>query len=72
MDRVKGKTAIMATDFPKKKLSLKDRVEILRSWKEPLFIGRDHFGTRRKLRIKSLEHPGIEAIVDFGDVLIQE
>ena len=72
MDRFKGKKALMAVNFPKKKLYLKDRVEILRSWKEPLSIGGDRLGMRRKLRIKSLENPDIEADIDFADVFITE
>ena len=72
MNDLKGKKATMATDLAEKKLYMKDRVQILRSWKEPLFMGKDHFGTRRKLRVKSLDHPGIEADVDFADVLIRE
>jgi len=72
MDSLKGKKAIMALDLPHKQFYMKDRVVILKSWKEPLFIGQDHLGTRRKLRIKSLEIPDIEADVDFADVLIKE
>ena len=72
MDKLKGKKAIMIVDLPKKNLHIRDRVEILRSWKEQLFIGQDHLGTRRRLRIKSLETPDIEADIDFADVLIKE
>jgi len=72
MDKFKGKRAIMAVDLPKKKLYMRDRVEILKSWKEPLFIGQDRLGTRRKLRIRSLDRPDIEAYIDFADVLIRE
>ena len=68
----KGKEATMAVDHPDKNLHMKDRVEILGSWKEPLFIGRNRFGTRRKLRVKSLENPGIESDVDFADVFVGE
>ena len=59
----------MIADLPKKKLYMKDRVEILRSWKEPRFIGQGHLGTRKKLRVKSLEIPDIEADIDFADVI---
>jgi hypothetical protein len=72
MDSLKGKKAIMAVNLPDKKLYIKDRVQILRSWKETLFIAKDRLGTRRKLRIKSLECPDIEADIDFADVLIRE
>ena len=72
MDSLRGKKATMAMDLPGKKLYISDRVEILRSWKVPLFIGGDRLGRRRKLRVKSLENPGIEADVDFADVLIKE
>jgi len=71
MPALKGKKAIMAVNLPDKKLYLKDRVEILRSWKVPLLVGKDLLGKRRKLRIKSLERPGIEEDVDFADVLIR-
>ena len=72
MDKFKGKRAIMAVDLPKKKFYMKDPIEILGSWKEPLFIGQDHLGTRRKLRIRSLDRPDIEPDIDFADVLIRE
>jgi len=72
MDLLKGKKAIMVVDLPGKTLYTKDRVEILRSWKEPIFIGEDRLGKRRKLWIKSLDRPGVEAEVDFADVLIRE
>ena len=71
MDSLKGKKATMAMDLPEKKLYKRDRVEIVRSWKVPLFIGGDRLGKRRKLRVKSLENPGIEADVDFTDVLMR-
>jgi len=71
MPTLEGKKAIMAVNLPDKKLYLKDRVEILRSWKVPLFLGKDLLGKRRKLRIKSLERPGIEEDVDFADILIR-
>jgi hypothetical protein len=72
MDLLRGKKAIMAVDLPHKTLYIKDRIEILRSWKEPIFSGRDRLGKRRKLWIKSLDRPGVEAEVDFADVLIRE
>ena len=72
MDGLKGKKATMAMDLPAKKLYSRDRIEILMSWKVPLFIGGDHLGTRRKLRVKSLERPGIEADVDLADILMRE
>ena len=72
MDRLKGKEAIMIVDLPKKKLYTKDRVEILRSWKEPLFLGEHRLGTRRKIRIKSLDRVDIEADIDLADVLVRE
>ena len=72
MDSLRGKKATMALDFPGKKLYMRDRVEILRSWKVPLFMGGDCLGRRRKLRVKSLENPCIEADVDFADVLISQ
>ena len=70
MDLLKGKTGIMVVDLPSKTLYIKDRIEILRSWKEPILNGR--LGKRTKLWIKSLDRPGIEAEVDFADVLIRE
>ena len=72
MDLLKGKKAIMVVDLPGTTLYIKDRVEILRFWKEPIFIGEDRLGKRRKLWIKSLDRPGVEAEVDFADVLIRE
>ena len=72
MDGLRGKKATMAMDLPGKKLYMKDRVEILKSWNVPLFIGGDRLGRRRKLRVKSLERPGIEVDVDFADVLMIE
>jgi hypothetical protein len=72
MDLLKGKKAIMAVDLPGKTLYIKDRVEILRSWKEPIFKGKDRLGKRTKLWIKSLDRPGVEAGVDFADVLMRE
>ena len=71
MDSLRGKKATMAVDLPGKKLHTRDRVEILRSFKVPLFISGDRLGRRRKLRVKSLENPGIEADVDFADVLMR-
>jgi hypothetical protein len=70
MDLLKGKKEIMAVDLPGKALYIKDRVEILRSWKEPIFNGR--LGKRTKRWIKSLDRPGVEVEVDFADVLIRE
>jgi hypothetical protein len=70
MDLFKGKKAIMVVDLPGKMLYIKDRIEILGSWKEPIFNGR--LGKRTKLRIKSLDRPGVEAEVDFVDVPIRE
>jgi hypothetical protein len=72
MDSLRGKKATMALDLPGKKLYMRDRVEILRSWKVPLFMGGDRLGRRIRLRIKSLENPSIEAAVDFADVLMRE
>ena len=72
MDSLRGKTATMAMDLPGKKLYLRDHVEIIRSWKVPLFIRGDRLGRRRKLRVKSLKDPGIEADVDFADVRLSE
>ena len=72
MSSLKGKIAVMAVNLPDKKLFVKDRVEILRSWKEALFLGEALLGKRRRLRIKSLERPGIEEEVDFADVLIRD
>ena len=72
MDLLKGKKAIMAVDLLSKTLYIKDRVEILRSWKEPIVNGEDRLGKRRKLWIKSLDRPGVEAEVDFADVIIKE
>ncbi len=71
MDGLRGKMAVMAISLPAKKLHIGDRVEILRSWKVPLFLGKTRFGKRRKLRVKSLERHGIEEDVDFADVLIR-
>ena len=71
MYSLKGRIAVMTVDLPGKKLYLRDRVEILKSWKVPLFLGESLLGKRRKLRIKSLERPGIEEDVDFADVLIR-
>jgi len=71
MDSFRGKEATMAMDLPGKKLYKRDRVEILRSWKVPLFIGGDRLGRRRRLRVKSLENPGIEVYVDFADILLR-
>jgi hypothetical protein len=62
MDGLRGKKATMAMDLPGKKLYMKDRVEILKSWNVPLIIGRDRLGRRRKLRVRSLERPGIEVL----------
>ena len=70
MDSLKGRIAVMAVDLPDKNLYLRHRVEILRSWKVPLLMGEALLGKRRKLRIKSLERPGIEEDVDFADVLL--
>jgi len=72
MDSLRGKRATMAMDLPGKKLSLRERVEILKSWKVPLFIGGDRLGRRKKLRVKSLENPDVEADVDFADVCLSE
>ena len=72
MDLLKGKKAIMVVDFPGKALYIKDRIEILGPWKEPIFNGGDRLGKRRKLWIRSLDRHGVEAEVDFGDVLIRE
>jgi hypothetical protein len=72
MDHLKGKKAIMIVDLPNKTLYIKDRIEILRSWKEPIVKGENRLGKKRKLWIKSLDRPGIEAEVDFADVLIRE
>ncbi len=68
---LKGKMAVMAVSLPAKKLYIGDRVEILRSWKVPIFLGKAPFGKRRELRVKSLERYSIEEDVDFADVLIR-
>ena len=72
MDKLKGIKAMMIVDLPKEKLYMRDRVEILKSWKEPLFLGEHCLGTRKKIRIKSLDRIDIEADIDFADVLISE
>ncbi len=71
MESLVGKKAVMAVDPPKKKLYMKDRVEILGWWKLPL-KAEDRLGKGTQLRIRSLERPSIEEDVDFGDIVIPE
>lgn len=70
MPAFKGRIAVMAVGLPDKNLYLRGRVEILRSWKVSLFLGEALLGKRRRLRVKSLDRPGIEDDVDFADVLL--
>ena len=72
MDKLKGKMAMMIVDLSRKKLYMKDCVEILKSWKDPLFIGKAHLGTRMKVRIRPLDRPGVEADIDFADIFVRE
>ena len=72
MDSLKGKKGVMAVDLPRNGLYMKDRVQILGSWKVPLFIDEDRLGKRRRLRVRSLDRPDIEGDVDYADVLIGE
>ncbi len=71
MESLVAKKAVMAVDLPKKKLYMKECVEIVGWWKLPL-KDEDRLEKRIQLRIRSLERPSIEEDVDSADIVIPE
>ncbi len=73
MSGLKGKRVLIAVDYlSDKELYQKDIVEILDDWEEPLFPEEPQLGKKTKVKVRSLDRPGVEAEIDLTDVLIRE